>query len=69
MLNMRILRFIWALIKYVLIGERVSKEEYQTRLTLCYSCEHLKNTQCEICGCYVKKKAKWSTESCPKNKW
>jgi hypothetical protein len=66
---MRVVRFIWALIKYILVGERVNTVIYQTRLNTCKLCEYLKNRQCSLCGCYIKKKAKWSTESCPKNKW
>ena len=65
----RVLRFIWALVKYILVGGKVNQEVYDDRLNACHSCEHLKDNQCGICGCYVKQKAKWSTESCPKNKW
>lgn len=63
------LRFVWALVKYILVGGRVSQEVYKDRLDICNSCEYLKGTQCGICGCYVKVKAKWTTENCPKNKW
>ncbi len=66
---MRIIRFIWALFKYALVGKTVSSAIYDKRITVCESCEHLTNNQCNLCGCYVKKKAKWSTERCPKNKW
>ena len=66
---MRILRFIIALVKYLLWGERVDNETYDKRISLCISCEYLKNKKCGICGCYVKKKAKWSSEDCPENKW
>ena len=66
---MKVVRFIWALVKYILVGGKVSQEVYDDRLKTCSSCEHLKDTQCGICGCYVNLKAKWSTETCPKNKW
>ncbi len=66
---MRIFRFLWALIKYIFIGNKVSNKVHKDRLSICYSCSYLSNTTCSICGCYVKKKTKWSTESCPKNKW
>ncbi len=66
---MRIFRFFWALLKYIFIGNRVPNETYKSRLDICYSCPYLDNKQCSICGCYVKQKSKWSTESCPKNKW
>lgn len=65
----RIFKFIWALIKYMIFGDPVSAQIYQHRLSTCSTCEHLNNNSCNICGCYVKKKAKWSTEDCPKNKW
>lgn len=65
----RVLRFIWALVKFIIIGGRVSKDEYKSRLTTCHSCEHLDDKSCGLCGCYVNLKAKWSTEDCPKNKW
>jgi hypothetical protein len=66
---MKVLRFIWALVKYILVGGKVSQVVYDNRIKLCGSCEHIKDDQCSLCGCVVKWKAKWSTESCPKNKW
>jgi len=67
----RVFRFIWALIKYIFVGRTVSNEIYHKRLDVCFSCKELikSNNSCGICGCYVKQKAKWSTENCPKNKW
>jgi hypothetical protein len=65
----RVLRFIWALIKYVMFGGTVNSDVYHNRTSTCYSCEYLDNAQCSLCGCYIKRKAKWTTESCPKNKW
>jgi len=68
-IKMRAVRFIWALIKYLIWGDRVSTEVQQTRLSICYTCKDLCDTKCCVCGCYVKKKTQWSTEVCPKNKW
>ena len=65
----RLLRFIWALTKYIFTGRAVDSNIYKIRLENCYSCKYLSNEVCSICGCYVKKKAKWTTEHCPKNKW
>lgn len=65
----RLFRFIWALIKYILFGSTVSSEIYQNRLNECNSCIYLKDKVCNLCTCDVRKKAKWSTEVCPKNKW
>ena len=65
----KVFRFIWALTKFIFIGDTVDAHAYNLRLDKCYSCKHLLDNKCGVCGCYVKKKAKWSTESCPKNKW
>lgn len=67
----RICRFIKALWKYILFGKRVSFIQYITRLTDCEYCSYLdqNNWTCKICGCYVDKKAKMSTEKCPEHKW
>lgn len=66
---MRVYRFIKALIKYVLTGEQVNQRLYDTRLEICSTCTDRCGKTCCICGCYLSKKAQWSTESCPKNKW
>lgn len=66
---MKVFRFLFALIKYLLLGETVNKSKYNTRISICQSCEYLLLNTCEVCGCNVIKKAKWSTEYCPKNKW
>jgi len=65
----RVFRFIYALIKFILIGDTVDDNKYNTRLVICDNCKDKCGRTCCICGCYIKKKAKWSTESCPKNKW
>ena len=66
---MRVFRFIWALIKYMIKGDHVNQREYDTRLEICSNCKDRCGKTCCLCGCYLSKKAKWSTESCPKNKW
>ena len=68
---MRVIRFIKALWKYILYGERVSVETYAKRIDECSYCECLNedNWTCKKCGCYVKKKARWSTEKCPEDRW
>ena len=63
----RLFRFLYALIKYVLKGDSVSSDKYNNRLEICNICKDKCGSTCCICGCYIKKKAKWSTESCPKN--
>jgi len=66
---MRVFRFLKALLKYLFIGNKVSFEEYSDRIATCSDCESRCGRNCCECGCLLVKKAKWSTESCPKNKW
>ncbi len=66
---MRIFRFIKALLKYIFIGNQVNQREYDMRLEICSACNDKCGKKCCLCGCYLNKKAQWSTESCPKNKW
>ncbi len=65
----RIFRFIIALFKYVIWGDQVTSDKYNNRISICNQCSDKCGSKCCICGCYINKKAKWSTESCPKNKW
>ena len=68
---MRILRFIKALFKYILFGNKVSVETYKERLDLCDDCpyENRKKMVCGKCGCYLTAKLRMSTEKCPEGKW
>lgn len=68
---MRIFRFLKSLFKYLLFGKRVSFKIYVQRLTACSRCPYLniENWTCGVCGCYMDKKAKMSTEKCPKGVW
>lgn len=44
----------------------VSENDYEERLSSCYSCEYLLNEQtCQLCGCYVRVAAKYRSKSCP----
>lgn len=69
MSNMRIIRFIIALIKYVIFGKRVEFDDYVFRLRVCNECPHSKDWKCDVCGCYLDKKAKMNTEECPEGNW
>jgi hypothetical protein len=67
---MKILRLIYAVYKYIIYGDTVNKVIYDNRISICNSCDFLVDgSKCGVCGCYVRKKAKWTTEHCPKNKW
>lgn len=69
----KIFRFIRALLRYAIYGhfKKTDFETYARRLSACVHCAYKneKNWTCNICGCYLVKKAKWSTECCPKEKW
>jgi hypothetical protein len=65
----RILKFLFAFIKYLFLGSLVSKDLLETRLSHCNNCIYLKEEVCSICTCKVKLKTKWTTEKCPINKW
>ena len=49
----------------------VSKEVQQERLSICHQCEHYDPAQerCKQCGCFLEHKTKFSSGSCPINKW
>ena len=68
---MRILRFIKALYRYIIFGKRVDIDDYIDRLNVCKTCFNLNKEKwkCEKCGCYVDKKAKMNTETCPEKYW
>jgi len=66
-------RFIRAIFRYAIYGhfKKTSFEEYSRRLDKCAECRYLNEEKwtCGICGCYLVKKAKWSTETCPAEEW
>ena len=47
----------------------VTKEEYEDRMKICKSCDNLVLGGCNICFCFMPLKAKFSSSSCPINKW
>ena len=54
----------------------VSDEEYERRLSVCSTCPFkaprgapLEEWKCTECGCWLKRKAKWAEQNCPKNYW
>jgi hypothetical protein len=49
----------------------VSKEVQQERLSICHECEYYDPNQerCKHCGCFLEQKTKFSSGSCPINKW
>ena len=68
---MRIIRFLKAIVKYIIFGKRTSIYQYIERLTICKDCSYFDDNKwsCKKCGCYLDKKAKINTENCPEDKW
>ena len=70
-LFMRIIRFLKSIIKYIRFGQQTTIDVYIERLAICKNCNNFDNEKwsCKVCGCYLDKKAKMSTEKCPDDKW
>ena len=49
--------------------DRVSEEVYETRLSVCKSCDLLNTGTCFACGCYVELRAITKISKCPRKKW
>ena len=49
----------------------VDQVTYYDRVHTCTRCPKFDYVEyeCTVCGCPIETKAKWKTESCPKNKW
>lgn len=59
-----------AIVKHVVDGlAKTPEKELRQRLEICGSCDQLKDSKCQVCGCYVSIKASWRSESCPIGKW
>lgn len=65
----RVFTFIKALVKYIRHGKNVDILTQNIRLEQCNKCIHNKMNTCELCGCVITTKIKWSTEACPLEKW
>jgi hypothetical protein len=47
----------------------VSDEIASARYNICLSCEHLHQERCRLCGCFMERKTKLETATCPERKW
>lgn len=49
----------------------VSDVEYESRLSICSTCEYYdeKQVRCKHCGCWLKTKAKFKQGTCPIHRW
>jgi hypothetical protein len=67
-----VIRFIKALYRYARTGFKATpRASYEERLLICSACPELdrKNDRCKVCGCFIKRKAMWKSEKCPKGYW
>lgn len=70
----RITNYAKAVVKYRRnYGYMLPLEIADERLTICLACPQYdaSKDRCQHrkCGCTVKKKVEWSTESCPESRW
>jgi hypothetical protein len=68
------LNFGAAVVRHVASGlTQVNDDTYQLRLDQCRQCASLnvERMVCQEanCGCYVERKARWASQSCPLGKW
>lgn len=42
---------------------------YESRLSVCRSCDRLLQGMCRVCGCYVELRAAVAARACPGGKW
>ena len=44
-------------------------EERSFRMSQCETCEYRHGTRCDLCGCYIRYKAKLKSSECPIGRW
>jgi len=47
----------------------LTKQEYETRLKICHTCDQRRGNRCLKCGCRLSLKARGRAFQCPLNKW
>jgi hypothetical protein len=71
-LGKQAVNFITATVDHVADGmKNVSPEEQERRMSICRDCPFFVegSERCSKCGCFLSKKTKWKSSSCPINKW
>lgn len=48
---------------------RAAQQIYESRLSVCKSCDYLEEGTCQACGCYVELRAAVKKNKCPYKKW
>ena len=62
--------FAKALAAHVADGrEKVERDTYEQRLTVCSLCDQRTGNRCAACGCHLDQKAAWRSSLCPLGKW
>jgi hypothetical protein len=66
--------FATAIVRHAMSGfQRVDDPQYEARLAICVDCPScdLSTMVCreKSCGCYLKLKARWQSEECPRGLW
>jgi len=55
------------------MSEKSDEKTYIQRIGICRRCPHAKSkllgTNCELCGCNIRLKARVKSEECPVKKW
>ena len=44
---------------------RVDRQTYRQRIAACGSCCHNIDNECQLCGCLMPRKARYTTATCP----
>lgn len=45
--------------------DKIEKDQYHSRLSVCKSCDYLFQGMCRLCGCYVELRAAMRKNRCP----
>jgi hypothetical protein len=62
--------FVRSAVRHLAGGLKTTDEdEGDRRMQICIGCEYYQDGRCQKCGCYLKAKASWLSESCPVGKW
>jgi hypothetical protein len=66
----RLKGFTFSAIKHLASGAATVPEEvFQERLNICALCDRRQGEFCTVCGCPIRRKARWAVSRCPLGKW
>ena len=70
-LTRKLTMFLGTMWAWARSGFKLSSEQHsQARFEICKACPELvNNKQCNLCGCFMQKKVKIESASCPLKKW